>query len=508
MINRSSQKIFNNSLLYAIGTVASKAVGFFLVPIYTNNLNETEYGIATTVTAFVSALGIIVMMSLRAAMIRFYNEYDEKERPRFVGTIFTFVMLNALVICGLLCLLNRLYMPFLFKGVDFFPCVFWGVMALGCEGVYLVYQSLLQAKQDGKNYSLNSMVYLLFHAVTVVVFVAVLKMGATGMVFALFVSNACFALYGFYRMYREKYLVLCLDRAMLTKSLRYSIPIIPHNLSNNLNNYAIKLIISHYLTYALSGLYSLAAQFSTIINLVQSSVNLAFRPWFIEQMDSGEEGRKQIKHMSCMIMALYSFCAVCIALFSKEIIVVMANHAYMDAWKMVPLFVFTQLISFIYYSHVQMLMYDVKMSRYTMVCSFSGLLVNVVVSLLLVGPLGIYGILIAQIVSKVVLSAVTVVMSRRAEKVDFGLGRMILCLLCAALLMAGGVFTTLYFEADVPVAADAGIFAHLSLGGIAFKLLMVAAAYLVFLHGYRKDLGTLVLGMVRRKKHKGKDDKR
>lgn len=506
MINRSSQKIFNNSLLYAIGTVASKAVGFFLVPIYTNNLNKTEYGIATTVMAFVSALGIIVMMSLRAAMIRFYNDYQEEDRRRFVGTIFSFVMLNALVIIGLLCLLNQLYMPFLFKEVEFFPCVFWGVMALGCEGVYMVYQSLLQARQDGKNYSINSMVYLIFHAATVVIFVAVLKMGATGMVFSLFASNFCFAVYGVFRMCRGRFMTICLDGPMLSKALRYSIPIIPHNLSNNLNNYAIKLIISQYLTYALSGLYSLAAQFSTIINLVQSSVNLAFRPWFIEQMNSGEEGRRQIRYMTCMITALYSFCAVGIALFSKEIIVVMANHTYLDAWKMVPLFVFTQLISFVYYSHVQMLMYNVTMSRYTVICSFSGLVVNVAVSLLLVGPLGIYGILAGQVVSKIVLSAVTVVMSRRAEKIDFGLGQMIVYLLCAAVLMAGGMLVTAGFEAEVPAAASgiAGILAHLNAGSIAIKLLLVGAAYLVFLHGYRKDLWTLVMGLLRRGKHKAK----
>jgi len=289
---------------------------------------------------------------------------------------------------------------------------------------------------------------------------------------------------------------------MLSKALRYSIPIIPHDLSNNLNTYAIKLIISQYLTYALSGLYSLASQFSTIINMVQASINLAFRPWFIEQMNSGEEGRRQIRYMTCMITAFYSFCAVGIALFSKEIIVVMANHAYLDAWKMVPLFVFTQLISFVYYSHVQMLLYNVSMSRYTVICSFSGLAVNVAVSLALVKPLGIYGILIGQMVSKVALSAVTVVMSRRAGKVDFGLGRMVIYLLCAAVLMAGGMLVTAGFERQILTPAEglAGILAHLDVTCIAIKLLLVGVAYLVFLHGYRKDLGTLVLGMLRRKK--------
>ncbi len=487
MVNKNSQKIFNNSLLYALGTVASKAVGFFLVPIYTYNMSSEEYGIATTIVSFVSTFGIVVMLSLRAAMMRFYNDYDEEKKKRFVGTIVTGVSINAAVICILLIVLNKLYMPLLFKGIDFFPCVFWGVLSLCTEGIYLVYQSLLQARQDGKNYSINSIVYLFFHAATVVVFVLLLKKGAEGMVLSNFVTNACFAVYGVMSMCRKKDIVFCFEPKIMWHSLKYSLPILPHNLSNHLNTYSIKLIINHFLTYALSGLYTLASQFATIVNLVQASVNLAFRPWFIEQMQNGEEGRKQIKEMSCMIMSLFSFCAVAVALFSKEIIFIMADPGYFDAWKMVPLFIMTQLISFIYYSHVQSIMYNLKTSKFVVVCSFSGLAVNVVVSLLLVGPLNIYGILIGQIVSKIALSVVAVIMSNKAEKVDFGLRYMIIYLVIAAVLMCGGMLISLFSSA-------------VSIIAILLKIVVLAIAFLIYILRYRNEYVTLLGGMLRRKK--------
>lgn len=487
MINNSSQKIFNNSLLYALGTVLSKAVGFFLVPIYTYNMTKEAYGAATTIISFVSTFGVVVILALRAAMIRFYNDYTEEQRRRFVGTIVTFVLLNAGVLCLILCLVHRWYMPVLFKGMDFFPCVFWGVLALGMEGVYLVYQSLLQAKQDGKGYSLNSIVYLFFHGLTVVVFVAVLKMDVLGVVLACFVTNACFAAYGLFRMLRQGHMVLCLDKAELKKALKYSLPILPHNLANDLNNYSVKLIIGNFLNYALSGLYTLASQFATIVNLVQSSVNLAFRPWFIEQMQAGEEGRSQIKHMSCMIMALFSFCAVGVALFSKEIVLIMAEAAYAEAWKMVPVFILVQLISFIYYSHVQTLMYNLKMSKFTAICSFTGLGVNVGVSLLLVNSLGIYGILMGQVASKIALSALAVVMSNRAEHVDFGLGRMILYILVTAVLIGAGTLLSLHWEG-------------LSLWSILLKLMVLAVGFAAFLLPYGSDYRILIAGLFRKSK--------
>ncbi len=488
MVNKSSQKIFNNSLLYSLGMVFSKAVGFFLVPIYTYYVSKEEYGVATTITTFVSTFGIVVMLSLRAAMIRFYNQYDEGQRKKFVGTIVSFVMINAAVICTLLLIFNKLYMPFLFDGIDFYPMVFFGVLSLAFEGIYLVYQSLLQAKQDGKAYSVNSVIYLIFHAVSVVVFVLVLRLGGFGIVLSNCVTNACFAIYGVISMKLRGYMELGLNKPMLKASLRYSLPILPHNLATNLNTYSTKTIINYFLGYALSGLYTLASQFSTIFALVQSSVNLAFRPWFVEQMESAEEGRKQIKYMSCMIMALFSFCAVGIALFSKELVLILSERSYLDAWKMIPFFILTQLVAFVYFSHVQTLMYNLKKSKYTFVCSVSSVIVNIAVSVILVGHLGIYAILIAQFVSQTVMAALAVIMGGRAERVDFGLPKMILFIFETFVLMGAGMLI------------DFGSDANINIIGLLLKLLILCVGFAIFILPYRKDFAQLFSGLIRKKK--------
>ena len=488
MINKSSQKIFNNSILYSLGAVLSKAVSFFLVPLYTYSLSKEDYGISTTITTFVSSFGIVIMLSLRAAMMRFYHGYSETERKRFVGTILCTVALNALIICSLLCIFHKWYSPFFFKGVDFFPCVFFGVLSLGAEGIYLVYQSMLQARQNAKAYSLNSIIYLLIHSLTVVLFVSVLRMGVLGVVLSNFLTNLGLAAYGVGYMLHKKLMVFCIDKAMFKLSVKYSLPILPHNLSNELNAYAIKTVINQYLGYALSGLYTLALQFSTIFNLVQNSIDLAFRPWFVEQMQCGEEGRGQIKHMSCMIMALLSFCSVGVCTFSKEIIFLVAAQSYHEAWKYVPIIVLAQLVTFIYFSHVQTLMYNIKASKFTFVCSLSGLIVNVGVSSLLAGPMGIYGVLVGLVVSKIVLSAMVVVMSNRAEKVDFGLKLMISFIAIATILAAVGFWVSMWDAEGITI------------GMIVAKCLIVAAAAAAFLLPYWKDYAALRRGVLKRNK--------
>jgi len=488
VINKSSQKIFNNSILYSIGTIATKATAFLLIPIYTYFLSSEEYGVATTITTFVTTFGIVVMLSLRAAIIRFINDYDEEQRPIFVGTILITVLANSLIFCSLLCVFRNFYADIFFKDIDFYPYILIGILSLGCEGVYLVYQSTLQAKQMGGKYSLNSFIYLFSRVIFVIILLVGLKLSVLGVIVANFLTNFLFAIYGIIDMKRKKYIVFSFNKEMFVRSIKYSLPILPHNLANDMNTYSTKIIISNCLNYAISGLYSLAFQFSSMVNLIQSSINLAFRPWFIEQMGEGENGRKQIKYMTVMIMSLFCFISVSVSVFSYEIVDIFSAEEYLEAWKLIPILILSQLITFIYYSHVQVMMYNVKASKFTSISSIVGLATNIIASLILVKLLGVYGIALAQVISKTVLSLIVVIMGARAEKVDFGLKKMIYLLLCAAVLIL--------LSAVVVLGVASGIS---YVGSIVIRLLIIAIAYFIYIHKYAADFKVLILGLFSRK---------
>ena len=319
-----------------------------------------------------------------------------------------------------------------------------------------------------------------------------MKMSVLGVVLSNMITNALFAVYGLVSMYVQKYLVFVFDKQMFKKSIKYSLPILPHNLANDANVYSNKIIINNFLNYALTGIYSLASQFASMVNLIQGSINLAFRPWFIEQMKNGDEGRRQIKYMTEMIMALFCFIAVSVSVFSREIVVIFASDEYYSAWSIIPIFVFVQLVTFIYYSHVQTLMYNLKMSKFTSVSSIVGLLTNITISLLLIKPLGVYGIAIAQLCSKIVLSVIVVIMSHYAEKVSFGLNRMIAYLVCAAIIVGASVFLTQIIGNGLTV-----------FNSLVLRMALLAIAFLVYILVYVKDYKQLIFGLMKREKSHG-----
>ena len=492
----SNKKLFANSFFYSLGVVLGKATGLLLLPIYTNFMSDHEYGIATTLTSFSAAFGIILSLSLRAAMIRFHNEYTDEQRKRFIGSIVSCVILSSASFSAILILSQQLYAPFVFKGIDFFPLILAEIISMFFSAIYSIQQSVWQAEQNGKAYSVNSMLYLLGHGVINTVFVAVFKWGAGGIIYGSLVLNIIFAVYGVTRLVSTKKMIFCLDKVILKKSVLYSLPIIPHNLSNNISTFVSKTILNHSISYGASGHYTIASQVSTIMSLVQSSINLAFRPWFIEQMENGDEGRKQIRNTSVLICSVYCFVSVGVALVSQEFMYVFTSAEYRVAWKLVPILVSALTITFIYYSHIQTIMYNVKASKFAFVCSITGCLTNILLAAVLVKPLDSYGVALAYLLSQILLATITVTFSRKAEKVDFGLGTMIFKICIAAALMGGALLPSYIFS--IP---------SFNIFNLLYKFAFLVVAFLILLKGYYKTVFNMLISTISKKLKIGKNKK-
>lgn len=477
-MNSSMKKVLNNSLFFSIGIVASKAIGFVMLPIYTHYLSGEEYGIATTITAFVSTFSIVLMLSLRSALMRFYNEYSEQEvRKTFVGSIFITIIVNGIVIIVLLLInkdfINRVF----FKGIDFFPQILMGIFALFFDSLYFFYQSVLQARQEGEAYSLNSILYLLTNAIFNFIFIVLLKMHENGMILGLFASNTIFAFYGLMQMYRRNIIKFRFNRKIAVRAIRYSLPMIPHDLANTIGNYISKVILNVNISYAASGLYTISTQISSVMNLVQSAVNLAFRPWFNDQMKEGIQGRKNIRQFSIVTFSIYSFVSIGIAYFSQEIIYILVSEEYYSAWKPVPLLLLALVISFIYYIHVLSIMYNLKASKYVAICSLTGCFVNILLSYLLVNRFNVFGIAIAKLASQIILATVTVIFSKSVEKVDFGLPTMIKQIIIVCFMMYLGLFLSYHFN-----------ICGINLINILYKIVLLFISGVIILGKYRKNI--------------------
>lgn len=433
-------KVFKNSIFFSIGTLATKAINFLMLPIYTHSMTDTEYGMASTILSFVTTFSLLVLLGLRAAIIRFYPGISDIEKKRrFAGNVFSLILINGILIVGILLVFKKPLQSYLFVDMQFFPLVFLGLLSLIPEALYYAYQSFLQATQSGKAYTLNSIIFMLIYATMNIILIIFFKLGALGMVITMLLTPTIMSIYGIIKMYRKGTIRLNIEKATAKPILKYSLPIVPHDLSSMLAPYVSKILLNNTVSYATTGQYTVSSQISNIMSLVQSSLNLAFHPWFNEQMNNDYDGRKNIKKFSLFIFFVYCYISICVAYFSPEIISILTPVEYQEAWKLVPVLSLALVVNFIYYSHALAIFYNLKASKFISVCSITGSLSNIILSYLLIRNYASWGAAIAYFVARCITAIITVIYSRRVQKVDFGLPRMCIMTISTAVIMAAGL---------------------------------------------------------------------
>lgn len=506
-----ANKVAKNSFLYTVANMVTKASTFLLLFIYTNPnfLSTEDYGRVNLLTSFTNIAVLLVNLSLPYALIRFYAEYklDKEKCRKFFGTIMTFMVLFGAAVVAVMLIFRNSIGDILFKGIAVYPAVIFTLLTLVFNALYQMYQSILQAKQQGGKFAKNSLLFFFFHVGLNVIFLIFGRGvyvfgfelgGVNGMMLSLFLSNFVFTVYGIIDMLRNGMMAFTIDKEMLSTALKYSVPLLPHNIANNMASYISK----HFLNAAgkafENGIYSVSMQFSSIIEIVQSSIHLAFRPWFNDKMKLGEEGKKEIVDLASVAFRISAIVCLGVALFSQEVVMLLSEDYY-DAWKYVPIIAVAHAIKFVYFTHTFGIMYDIKQSKKMFFCSGSAIIVNFTMSYLLT-HFGLYNMLTAAIcfaVSRATAALVSVVICRRNDIIKYNIGEMGVIILLVAVFSAAGLIpvNVLYVGIENEMVLFSGTFFI----NIVFKLIIFAVGVVCIVGKKRKDILSLVKGIIKRK---------
>ena len=63
--------LFKNTAIFTIGNFATKVISFFLIPLYTNVLTTSEYGIVDLVVTISTITVPIITLNMMEAVMRF-----------------------------------------------------------------------------------------------------------------------------------------------------------------------------------------------------------------------------------------------------------------------------------------------------------------------------------------------------------------------------------------------------------------------------------------------------
>ena len=85
--------LFRNLLIYGLGDVFTSVVSLLLLPIFTNYLTPTDYGVITMLATIEAVTKVTFRWGVDTAFMRMYYDCaDQAARQRLASTIFFFLL--------------------------------------------------------------------------------------------------------------------------------------------------------------------------------------------------------------------------------------------------------------------------------------------------------------------------------------------------------------------------------------------------------------------------------
>jgi O-antigen/teichoic acid export membrane protein len=383
---------------YLIASVATSALGFISIPIYTRLLSPEDYGIVSIFMGIVGLLGSVMSFSADRSVSRyFFDQKDELDFKRFVGTS---------SILGTVFFILNSFLLFLFADE------FGNLIGLDKNVVYLIipisainiigltFEQIYGPLKKSKEVAVSSVVRVFLGFGFSVAFILLLgKDKFLGQIFGQILAGFCIVF--FWIRLIKPYFKWSFDTSYIKYIFTYSVPLIPYALSGVIIEQFGKLAIGGSQGMSKAGFYNLALAVSSIVNIAIAVTHQAWNPYYFEYMNS--KNYKQLDTDFVRIFKLTILVAFGVACFGKEIGLLLAKKEFSEALYLVPVFTIGYIFSQLSFAYIRNFGYTKKTQYMTITILVSGIS-NVILNVFFIKSFGELGAAISFVLSYVIMT--------------------------------------------------------------------------------------------------------
>ncbi|MCR5393404.1 MAG: oligosaccharide flippase family protein [Olsenella sp.] len=277
-----SRRLLKNTGIIAVGGMATKLVQFFLLPLYTTVLSTVEYGTVDYINTIAIFLVPVVSVLMDEALFRYLIDCDtEEDRTRAVTASCAIMLVGCAAFAAIM----------LVAWVVFRPKNMGWVVALVISGTLLQMASaVLRGFGRTVSYALMNFIASAASIVMNVIFIAIFRWGATGMLSATTIAQTSAALAFLVANKLWRYVEpASLDRDEVCSMVRYSVPLIPNKVSWTIMNMLDRLVIMNTIGADAAGVYAVAYKFPNVMDMVYGFFYQSWKESSARVLGSGED---------------------------------------------------------------------------------------------------------------------------------------------------------------------------------------------------------------------------
>lgn len=407
-MNNKYKKLLSDTGLLALGNIGTKFILFFMVPLYTNFLSTTEYGIADLVTTSTSLLLPFITLSINDALLRFCLEKNANTEKVLWQSTYVLIFSSVVLI----------FISPILKKINVFGEYYYYFIAITIIQSYRTAFSLyLKAINKVKIFAIDSILYTMILCVLNVIFLVFLHKNLSGyfqsQIIAMTISIVFIIFVG--KIFKNNIFFNNLpDKKMLLKMLKYSIPLIANAVSWWIINFSDRYMLKILLDESAVGIYAVATK---IPSLLTTFTSVFYQAWLISSIIE-YENEKDVKFYE-NVFKVYSIIltigAACILLILNMFMKIYVGKEFAEAWIYVPILLYASIFST--FANFFMTLYKSAKTNYKeIIATLLGAIINIMINLLLIPLWGIQGACIATLIAEFLMAIYVIFDTRKILK--------------------------------------------------------------------------------------------
>ena len=390
------RQLLINTIIIAIGKLSTQIVSFLLLRLYTSELTTAEYGIYDFLVTVSTFLLPIITMLMEESMFRFLiDANDLKSKKRVItGTIaYTIVGTSVFTILATIIMGAMKYEYTLVFILFVISNVLIGLSNALSRGMGKI-----------KLYSLSNFILGASTIILNIIFIVNLKLGVSGLLWSNTVANSITAIIVLMMLHLPLFISKKdLSKNTISEMLRYSIPLVPNNLSWIIISLSDRLMLTWMTGADANGIYSIANKFPNIIYTFYGFFSTAWKESaarIIKENNKTEYYNSIYKDIKFFLKAI----VLGLIAIMPFVFPLLVDSSYNEAYIYIPILIisiyYTNISNF--YGGIFTAFKNTKIMGSTTVLSA---IINITINLIFMPKFGIYAAAFSTLISNAIVFA-------------------------------------------------------------------------------------------------------
>lgn len=389
------KKLLKNTLIISIGKICTSLITFLLLPLYTNILSPSEYGIVDLFNTLLSLLFPIVSFQIEKALFRELLETEDfNKKKELITTAFSTTIIQ-IVVFVIISLILSIFIKNEYK--------FYLIINVSAFILLSLLQQIARGLKNTNLYTLSSFISAFLIIIFNIIFLVLLKMGIRGMLLGTFLGYMISFIFLFLKLHIMKFINIKLFSILvLKKFLKYSVPLIPNALSWWVFSASDRVIVSGILGIDQNGILSASLKFSTVYITLYNIFDISWTEsatLAVKDKDFDIYFNKMLNVFAKVFLSIGLIIIVCMPV----VFPLMINENYSGGYKYIPISIIASYLN-VLVGLISVIYLAKKNTKGIANTSIIAAIINIISHILLINKIGLYAATVSTLISFLILT--------------------------------------------------------------------------------------------------------